>query len=254
MTLREMAEQNKVILYGMWTSPYVKRVELALKVKGIRYEYVDEDLRNKSPLLLEFNPIHKKVPVIVHNGKAIVECLRHGLSDQNHWRSTRESHQRSSEKVTLLESGLQGLFPDGIPSVDEYSKNVALLDLVILAHFGGYEAQEEVLGLKLIDSEKTPLIPAVKESRNPHEKVVAFLKFFRENALKSGNKSPILLLKFNSIHEKVPVLVHNGKTIAESLVIIEYIDDIRTTEPQFLPEDPYKTPNSLMGQLYATGE
>ncbi|KAM5570738.1 hypothetical protein ABKV19_011398 [Rosa sericea] len=230
-----MAEQNKVILYGTWTSPYVKRVELALKVKGIRYEYVEEDLRNKSPLLLTFNPIHKKVPVLVHNGKAIVESLviieyidetwktgpqllpedPYKRSQIRFWASYMqqvseamvlviktigEAQEKAikevSEKVKLLEAGLKGLFPDGIPSVHEYSKNVTLLDLVILAHFGGYEAQEEVLGLKLIDSEKTPLvvscitalieIPAVKESLNPLEKVVAFLKFFRENALKSA--------------------------------------------------------------------
>ena len=70
-----MAEQNKVILYGTYTSPYVKRVELALKVKGIPYEYVEEDLWNKSPLLLKLNPVHQKVPVLVHNGIAIVESL-----------------------------------------------------------------------------------------------------------------------------------------------------------------------------------
>ncbi|RXH96351.1 hypothetical protein DVH24_008855 [Malus domestica] len=30
-------------------------------------------------------------------------------------------------------------------------------------------------------------IPEVSEMQNPHEKVVAFLKFVRENALKSAN-------------------------------------------------------------------
>lgn len=70
-----MGEENKVTLHGSWASPYVKRVELALKVKGIPFEYVEEDLRDKSPLLLKYNPIHKKVPVLVHNGKPVSESF-----------------------------------------------------------------------------------------------------------------------------------------------------------------------------------
>ncbi|KAK4381550.1 Glutathione S-transferase U9 [Sesamum angolense] len=70
-----MAEENKVVLHGLWSSTYVKRVELALKIKGIPFEYVEEDVLNKGPLLLKYNPIHKKVPVLVHNGKPIFESL-----------------------------------------------------------------------------------------------------------------------------------------------------------------------------------
>ncbi|KAL6181610.1 hypothetical protein ACLB2K_048261 [Fragaria x ananassa] len=231
-----MAAQNKVILYGTWFSPYAKMVEVALKVKGIPYEYVEEDLGNKSPMLLKLNPIHKKVPVLVHNGKAIVESLviieymdetwktgprllpedPYKRSQFRFWASymhqvfealtevvttsgeaQEKAVKETFEQLYLLEEGLKGLFPEGIVSSDGEFSNGKLLELVMFSCFGTYEeGLQEVLGIDVIDPEKTPLlfscisalmeIPALKESCNPHENMVAFLKSYREDALKSA--------------------------------------------------------------------
>lgn len=58
-----------------WPSSYAMRVKTALVEKGIKYESKEENLMDKSPFLLEMNHVHKKIPVLIHEGKSICEYL-----------------------------------------------------------------------------------------------------------------------------------------------------------------------------------
>ncbi|KAF8398826.1 hypothetical protein HHK36_014688 [Tetracentron sinense] len=66
--------KGEVVLLYFWVSPFAMRAKIALEEKGVEYEAREEDLLGtKSELLLSSNPIYKKVPVLLHNGKAVCE-------------------------------------------------------------------------------------------------------------------------------------------------------------------------------------
>ena len=65
--------------------------------------------------------------------------------------------------------------------------------------FGPYKIHEEVVGIKMIDPERNPLLsswlmalteqPVMKEINPPHEKLLALVHFIRQNALQSSNNA-----------------------------------------------------------------
>ncbi|XP_059277073.1 probable glutathione S-transferase [Lycium ferocissimum] len=66
---------TEVVLLDAYVSGFGMRPRIALAEKGIQYESKEEDLGNKSSILLQMNPIHKTIPVLIHNGKPICESL-----------------------------------------------------------------------------------------------------------------------------------------------------------------------------------
>jgi len=70
-----MASEKGVVLLDFWASPFGQRGRIALAEKEVKYEYREENLGEKSPLLLKSNPVHKKIPVLIHDGKPVCESL-----------------------------------------------------------------------------------------------------------------------------------------------------------------------------------
>ncbi|KAH9775656.1 hypothetical protein WN944_013062 [Citrus x changshan-huyou] len=202
-----MEEQNKVKLHGTWISTYSKRVELALRVKGIPYDYLEEDLSNKSPLLFQYNPVHKKIPVLVHNGKPIPESSIILEYIDETWKNAprflpEDPYQRAQirfwagfiqqvfeamgkafmtsgeaqekaieethEKINVLEEGMKGLFSEEAPKID--GQNFGLLDIMVCAVLSTHKASEEVLGngVKILHPERHPFLSSWVEKLNKH--------------------------------------------------------------------------------------
>jgi glutathione S-transferase len=48
----------------------------------------------------------------------------------------------------------------------------------------------------------------------------------------------------NPVHKKIPVLVHDGKPVCESLIIVQYIDEVWKDKVPLLPSDPHERAQS----------
>ncbi|KAI3879172.1 hypothetical protein MKW98_028739 [Papaver atlanticum] len=183
--------KDEVKLFGYWPSPYSLRVEWALKIKGIEYEYIDEDLMNKSPLLLQYNPVHKKIPVLVHNGKPVAESLViieyidetwnqnpifpedpyekaqarfwAKFSDEKYQPSILNAFVKEGEELEksvketqailkTLEMGLKGKFFGG--------ENIGFADIAVGWIPFWTRMAEKIIGVKLVDTENVPLLNA----------------------------------------------------------------------------------------------
>ncbi|XP_061366454.1 probable glutathione S-transferase [Gastrolobium bilobum] len=178
-----------VKLLGFSFSPFAHRVIWALKFKGITYEYIEEDSKNKSQLLLQSNPVYKKVPVLIHGGKAIAESSvileyieetwpeNPLLPKDNHERALArfwikfgedsivstlflrptEDEQERARAMKKAQETLTIMEEEGLGHKKFFGgNNIGMVDIVYgcLGHW--LEGWEEIVGMKTIEASKFP--------------------------------------------------------------------------------------------------
>ncbi|KAG8492829.1 hypothetical protein CXB51_010071 [Gossypium anomalum] len=133
---------EEVVLLDFWPSPFGMRVRIALAEKGIKYDYKEEYLRNKSYLLLKTIPVHKKIPVLIHNGKHVCESLNQESMDEKGRRTRKRGEEQESAKKEFIEC-LKLL--EGELGIKAYfcGENLGYIDVVLVPFYRWFYAYEK---------------------------------------------------------------------------------------------------------------
>ncbi|KAM0854853.1 hypothetical protein ACQ4PT_050170 [Festuca glaucescens] len=192
-----MAEKG-VKVVGMWASPFVARVEMALRLKGVAYEYISEDLANKSETLLRYNPVTKKVPVLVHDGKPMAESdvIVEYIDECNAaiypvfttaiGEGQAKLVHEAQQCLKTLQKALEGKKFFG-------GDAVGYLDIIVGWYARWLPIIEELSGTSIVTDEELPLMKAwfdrilavnvLKETLSPKDKLLPLNKVRREQLL-----------------------------------------------------------------------
>ncbi|XAR61019.1 Glutathione transferase [Bertholletia excelsa] len=184
-------------LLGAWSSMYNYRVIWALKLKGIKYEYIEEDLSRKSDLLLKYNSVHKKIPVLVHGGKPIAESLNAPFYAFFHTVGEEQAKATSEarELLKIIEERALGdkkfFAGDDIGMIDIAYGWIAIL----------LEVLEDAVGETLLEPNRFPRlqawkvnfkeIPEIKDNLPDYENMLALFKQRRNMIVALAQPCPI---------------------------------------------------------------
>ncbi|KAJ1296519.1 hypothetical protein BS78_01G307400 [Paspalum vaginatum] len=189
-----------VRVIGGWASHYAIRVYVALKLKGVEYESLQEVVGNKSELLLKSNPVHKKIPVLLHHGKPIAESMiilqyidevwasdddgpailpadPYERAVQRFWAqyvddkiapasvvlrrvANGDVGEAAAQVTTALEHLEEAFAKRGQGKSYFGGDDIGFLDIVLGSHLGWLKAVETIAGVKVLDESKLPELTA----------------------------------------------------------------------------------------------
>ncbi|KAI7729620.1 hypothetical protein M8C21_030503 [Ambrosia artemisiifolia] len=190
-----MTQKCEMKLLGSTGSVFVTRVKFVLKLKSIDYEYIEEDLCNKSELLLKSNPTFQQVPVLFHateqpmiESLAIIEYLDeiqpnvHPLLPSNpservqcrilaytfdtlfyRWIKefvvTQDKERREELKKLIIRGSV--MLEEAFVKLSKGKPffggdDIGYLDIVVGAFLGWLKLCERIFGLYVIEEERTP--------------------------------------------------------------------------------------------------
>ncbi|KAK9137251.1 hypothetical protein Sjap_007845 [Stephania japonica] len=185
------AEDDQAVkVLGNKLSLYSFRVEWSLKLKGVDYEFIKEDLLNKSERLLHHNPVYKKIPVLIHNGKSIPESMIIVEYIDETWRHQpsllpQDPYERAMARfwakfvdekcVPSIISVFCSVGEDQEKALKDAEETLKTLEKALKGKFFGGETMgfvdiaaawlpywigvtDEILNLKLVDQESLPLL------------------------------------------------------------------------------------------------
>ncbi|XP_073148274.1 glutathione S-transferase U17-like [Henckelia pumila] len=189
-------ETSGVKLLGALPSPYVNRVVLALKIKSIDYELVEVNPHEKSEILVKANPVHKKIPVLIHGDKSICESLIivqyadevwnegpsilpsdpydramalfwaayiddkwYPLFKQLHGSQGEDSRKETLDKISQGLVLLEKAFKDCSKGKSFFGgENVGYVDIALGSIVGWVKVAETLIGQEIFDEQKAPLL------------------------------------------------------------------------------------------------
>ncbi|WVZ57436.1 hypothetical protein U9M48_007820 [Paspalum notatum var. saurae] len=199
-----------VRVIGVWASHFAIRVYVALKLKGVEYESLEEVVGNKSELLLKSNPVHKKIPVLIHHGKPIAESMIILQYIDEVWASDdvpailqADPYERALQRFwaqyvddkiapasVILRGVVKGDVDEAAAQVttalehleEAFAKrgqgksyfggeDIGYLDIVIGSHLGWLKAVETIAGVKVLDETKLPELTAWAQRFYAHHAV-----------------------------------------------------------------------------------